>query len=702
MTSAAELRRAVEPVKHYFHGEKLTANAVLAAWLRHEGVPASGEDWLVAKAALDAGQGFAEAAKTAAALGERKRGRAASAPLVQQARPAPRRAIIEPPKAPRTVNGLPVMEQLAKLRTAGDMNAEGARRLLGAYSLDPVGVLVRETAQNSWDARLRRHDSGVELVYHLFRATPEQTRLLRRHVFSGTLGLDQLGSSLADRPWLLEISDRGTKGLGGPTRNDQPVEEGDSTDYMDLVLNLGAPRDVAKGGGTYGFGKTITYTMSSAETVLIWTRTGESHEQRLIGAAMGSYFDHEGRAYTGRHWWGLPYPDEDRVEPLRGAQAEALAGPLFRRGFAADETGTSILIVAPDFGDRSPEEYVMALQRSVERELWPKLVAHPSIHPMAIHIRMNDAECPLTPPAEHPVLRYYAKCLTLIRNTDLGTKARTPLGTKSFEIRGGQKKTLIGHLVLAYIPETIDPPPSDEEPPLRRVCLMRNEAELVVKYHRTPGTIDGGDPAWVAVFKPLGDVVIDNEFAMAEPPTHDDWVPPKQSGHSRVRMALNKMKRELDATLKPTPDSSSGDHRETAPVGPLANALAGLAPVGNQTDPAHSGGGGRSSGLPRVASLGMDFADAPSGRVAWDLLVEVRGGQGQPLKVVAVPNIVSDGGAPRDVDFSLARVVGWFATEHDRCLFPGESAVVPPGSRHRVRIEAREDLAVSVKFKVSS
>jgi hypothetical protein len=46
---------------------------------------------------------------------------------------------------------------------AGGFEAAGFLKLLGAPELEDVEILVRETAQNSWDAR-----SGKELVYMEF------------------------------------------------------------------------------------------------------------------------------------------------------------------------------------------------------------------------------------------------------------------------------------------------------------------------------------------------------------------------------------------------------------------------------------------------------------------------------------------------------------------------------------------------------
>ena len=61
---------------------------------------------------------------------------------------------------------------------------------------------------------------------------------------------------------MLFVTDRGTEGLGGPTRADE-VHEGESHDYVSFVLNVGEPRDTKLGGGTYGFGKAVFFLASS-------------------------------------------------------------------------------------------------------------------------------------------------------------------------------------------------------------------------------------------------------------------------------------------------------------------------------------------------------------------------------------------------------------------------------------------------------
>ena len=160
-----------------------------------------------------------------------------------------------------------------------------------------------------------------------------------------------------DEIWALEVSDRGTVGLGGPIRNDLAVDSGVDTDFIDLVFNIGAPRDAYLGGGTYGFGKTISYVASSVGTILIWSRCEGSSglEHRLIGSAIGDGFNMDGLRFTGRHWWGNAIASEGRVEPAVGDLAEELGEAVFASRFDRDVTGTSILILDPQLGGDSPE-----------------------------------------------------------------------------------------------------------------------------------------------------------------------------------------------------------------------------------------------------------------------------------------------------------------------------------------------------------
>jgi hypothetical protein len=269
----------------------------------------------------------------------------------------------------------------------GDIDGAGAQRLLGTPHIDPPWVLVREMGQNSWDAR--GSSSNIDFILNLRLLAGPAVETLRRRIFTGDPPQTGLAELLHhDQIWALEVSDRRTVGLGGPIRNDLAVDSGMRTDFIDLVFNVGAPRDVHLGGGTYGFGKTISYVASSVGTILIWSRCKSSGglEHRLIGSAIGDGFDMNGLRFTGRHWWGNLIASEGRVEPAVGELAEELGEAIFATPFDRDDTGTSILILDPELGGESPEKNVTLLTDAVVRNLWPKLLADQTGRP-----RMVDA-----------------------------------------------------------------------------------------------------------------------------------------------------------------------------------------------------------------------------------------------------------------------------------------------------------------------
>ena len=90
---------------------------------------------------------------------------------------------------------------------------------------------------------------------------------------------------------------------------------------MDLVFNVGAPRDTHHGGGTYGFGKVITYLTSQCRTVIIHSVSTDERDnpvERIIACAMTPTYLADGVRYIGRHWWGVV--SDDIVAPLPGSK----------------------------------------------------------------------------------------------------------------------------------------------------------------------------------------------------------------------------------------------------------------------------------------------------------------------------------------------------------------------------------------------
>ncbi|MFE3026192.1 hypothetical protein [Nocardia tengchongensis] len=378
-------------------------------------------------------------------------------------------------------------------------------------------ILVRESAQNSWDAR-RGPGTTVDFRVDLqtvsaAHAAAWRQHLLRKAPLNEHLPLRESLRNGVIR--LLSISDRGTLGLGGPTRADEVT--GARTDFVSFLRNIGEPRNTVLGGGTYGFGKGILYLMSRPGVVIVHTRCEYRgrFETRLMGAAMWKSYlaaDNLGeRRFTGRHWWGDD--SGDVIEPLVGADAEAVAQQLGLRPFGSDETGTTITLVDPDLEDYEPSEVAAYLAETIAWQLWPKMVEQPDgTVPMRFAVTCDGINYPVPDPAESHPLRLFVAAY------------RTMSGSDGRELWCKRPKRLLGRLGLQRKPMLpMEPTKAAEiagiDRSVHHICLMR-PAELVVTYWQGP------KPAselisYAGVFR--ADVAMDDVYASAEPPTHDSW-----------------------------------------------------------------------------------------------------------------------------------------------------------------------------------
>jgi hypothetical protein len=743
------------PVREYFFGHEVSVNTVLAAYLRAQGLPVSGQPWEAAKQAMDRGATFKEAVLSAAT------------------RPT---TGVEP--APVSANQVPapfegrVLSWFPKQFGPGDIDGVGAKRLLGAPKIDPAWVLVRETGQNTWDARGTAH--SIDFILNLRLINGPVLETLRKCVFTDDPPKTGLAELLQrDELWALEISDRGTVGLGGPIRNDLAVDPGVDTDFIDLVFNIGAPRDVYLGGGTYGFGKTIAYVASSVGTVLFWSRCEGSRglEYRLIGSAIGDGFNRDGRRFTGRHWWGNAIAQENRVEPAVGNLAKELGEAVFETHFDITGTGTSILILDPQLGGASPEENVGLLADAVVWNLWPKLLAEQTGRSrMNIRVQLNGTPIALPSVERHPVLSGHAQCLLAVRAVQAGSDLRNShfrYPVQIEEIWCERPLTLLGHLALARYPV-----PAGAERPSHSVTLMRHQAELVVRYfERQELSVEGFQ--WAGVFKPVPEV--DDSFALSEPPAHDDWVPQavlEKSRRREVNVALRRIREAADEFLSPRSGPTSAqdvftsaahvgdmladllgglegsapstrtvpygpigsiptgstealisgpfgttapgltgtsppptgtaaaEPTATVPVGPAGTLSAGptgSAPPGS-TGTLTSGGRGRRGTRPHVDVVGASHAaTTDDGWTRTTIDVQLANGATGAAVVDVSVRVGVDGGSWEDSD--VIRIIGWAGESSG--VYDPRPQQIPPGMIRHFVYEARSDLAVDVETKVS-
>lgn len=480
--------------------------------------------------------------------------------------------------------GLPDLTWHPKPNGAGDIDGAGSKRLLGQPELDLVNLMVRETAQNSWDAR--RPGTIPHYEVRLRDLGESHLDVLRWNVFNQTAPDSTLGM-LLERGIIdaLEIADRNTIGLGGSLRNDIDTEG--ARDWADFVLAVGAPPDKGLGGGTYGFGKTASYVASRCSTILIWSAV--EHEggiqHRFIASAMDNGFSIDGQRFTGRQWWGNVIEDEGprpRVEPVLGDDAQQLGEALFERHFHPGETGTSLMILAP----WPPEEqgtlddWAQELPRAVMHNLWPKLGSHqPPERRMEVQLFDRGREICL-PLGDSVVLQALQRCLDAVRDQKTNSEFDSLL--RGYPVQSLRPKQVLGHVALTRFV-------AGSEDPLKDLCgrvgFMR-WPELVVRSQEYPA--DAGESLqWVGVFKPLDS--LNSAFASAEPPAHDMWAPESVRDRADKR-AVNIALREIKAHVKTfhTPVRIESDAEESVSTAAVSASLAALAGTAIGSRPAHA------------------------------------------------------------------------------------------------------------------
>ncbi|MFD9337286.1 hypothetical protein ACFWBF_23195 [Streptomyces sp. NPDC060028] len=404
----------------------------------------------------------------------------------------------------------------------GASAAEGIRNQLGRPELDLLTILVRESAQNSWDARPVNSSVPIDYGIDLWTVGPAHAEAWRRMLLNGAPGGTErfpLRDTLKQGSIrVMAVSDRGTRGLGGPTRADAAV--GPERDFVNFIRNIGEPRDTPLGGGTYGFGKGIFFLLSRPGTVLVYSRCRTPQggaETRLIGCTLWKSYTGaepgESRRYTGRHWWGDT--SGEVVEPLVGHEAEAVAHRLGLKPFGAEETGTTIVVVDPGLDGLAPAEAASYLADSLAWHLWPKMISVGGEPPaMRFSVSCDGVPQSVPDPREtRPLNLFVAAYENMAGPGGSRLECKSP---RRYLGRLGLVKRVLPPLEPTRASRLMD-----IEDLVHHVCLMR-PAELVVTYRRGPKP-PSENQGYAGVFR--ADESMDEVYAKAEPPTHDAWHP---------------------------------------------------------------------------------------------------------------------------------------------------------------------------------
>lgn len=597
----------------------------------------------------------------------------------------------------------------------GNIAAEGFRRLLGRPTLGLLQTLIREGIQNVLDATTSA--SGPALLIRLRTLSPDQQRQL------GARLLDQRPRDDATRADIdaalskqglrvLELCDFGTRGLSGPTRADAPHDGEEPLNFVNFMRNVGAARDTHQGGGTYGYGKSSLYAMSSCSTIVVdsQTRCSGLPVRRLMACHLGAAFDArsetgERRRFTGRHWWGV-LDDEDSVEPAICKDAVALSASLGLPARDENESGTSIMIIDPLLGDEDATSSIDEIIESVLWNFWPRMTRSTSeSRRLKVMLELEGRRVPIPAPEEFPPLDLFAAAMAEHRTN----------GPELQPIRCGKPKSHLGNVVIkrglradrrgpAVRADSLIPKQSSH------IALMR-PVELVVRYIE-------GDPLpdrrfdWAGVFICSDDDEIEEAFAAAEPPAHDDWIPdnlPKGNAKTFVRVAL----RRLGEIARPNvvqampSDASSEGGPSLAATAAKMGALLGRISATGPGRPTHKQGAASSRktlsvSTPRFIGLELDGDGHSVARFRAELQNDA---SDKELYLVAEPYFVVDGGStagadlPGDFELAVQRIV-----VVDSNLVSDESwiHVGHQGGPVEVLVPMHPDAALGVRLRLQS
>ncbi|WP_026182058.1 hypothetical protein [Thioalkalivibrio sp. AKL6] len=598
----------------------------------------------------------------------------------------------------------------------GDLSGTGARRLLGTPATEPLETAIRESGQNSWDARLP--GEVPEYLVRIRTLTEGQTRYLRDVVFED-LSSDPAAplEELFRKPRIrvAEICDFRTHGLTGTPRPSELTDSRDSR-FVRFLRNIGSPRrDGSESGGTYGYGKSSLFALSSCQTVIVDSLTSDedgSSERRFMASRMGEEFhDPETQCgFTGRHWWGAKTEEGGVVDPVRGSEARHLAESLgFPERDDQSRTGTSVLVLDPVVGIESDDYPALAsyIHRAILWLFWPKMVPEDGVEspPMRFRVELEGHEFPLPDVEQSPPFHLFAQALQ---------KARSRSPERAEPIMCGKPKKLLGHMghEIGYIegrPAHLQGEDGLAMPEVSHHVALLRPAELVVKYLEGP-VHPKESLEWAGVFISSRDQDVEEAFAAAEPPTHDDWnfqsLPKGSRAKTFVRVALSRIK-ERTKELLPDPRSPTGEGSEG--LAGIADRLGSdlLSGDGDRAvrrkKPGKTGGGTR--GPVRLSGIRSGELQTEDHQTIATFHFTVVGSTGKRVELIARPAIAAEGSESIEVspDGDRPRLCGWeLDGEHSgsaesvvtnmagKKMEGSVRVTVPPGVAVKPRISVRE------------
>lgn len=224
-------------------------------------------------------------------------------------------------------------------------NGAAILRSLQNASLPVLDLLVRESFQNSLDARLKNEDF-VRIELHTNKIQTNEVS----NYFDGIT--NNLNQQLPEETTVLSVADSNTTGLTGEF-NTSDIEKLDESNIYKLIYGINMNQEEGDAGGSWGLGKTSFFRIGSG-IVIYYTRIKNengSYEERLAACLIEDSKKEDAvmpNNPRGIAWWGdknSSADDYDKSYPITNKEfIHEFLKDFKLQPYKKDETGTTIII----------------------------------------------------------------------------------------------------------------------------------------------------------------------------------------------------------------------------------------------------------------------------------------------------------------------------------------------------------------------
>jgi hypothetical protein len=363
--------------------------------------------------------------------------------------------------------------------------------------------------------------------------------------------------------------------------------------------------------GAFGFGRNVLFSASEAATIFVHTRFRESGEikSRLMGMTANRHFVHEGKNFTGRHWWCKGRSQDGTYLPFESEEADLVAGELGFPKFPDNETGTIVMVLAPKTSE--PEKLASTIQISSLVHAWPHYLDEPSrVHTEFSFVSFGET-LPRLSPLDHgsPLQLFAATFQDAVVKSPNATDLTCSSVASALKERFTDKKELtrsLGTVVSETFPrlqsDALDVGFSEAGLPSGSCIALMRSPRIIVKYLPLSESS--------ALSKTVGCFVSNSEwdpvYRESENITHDEWEPgrlnlPKGSPNP-VLQTLNKIPEMFISESRKISSSGSGNATLADEIGSLLTSPS-IGGAGGGEGGGEGGGGGGTGGKNQKVTL---------------------------------------------------------------------------------------------------